>query len=83
MTTPVQVTLPETEVIGRPQTNNGGHNTRRKGPSKEYRAAIGIERESDDERELRRAAKASKRQRKQTTGEELDSMLTELGMTTT
>ena len=88
MTTPTivsdgneQVTLPEMEVISRPG-NRGRKNTRRKGASKAYQEAIRIERESEDEREVRRVRKASKRQRKQTTGEEVESMLTELGMST-
>ena len=74
-----KVTLPEMEVIGR-SGNRGRKNMRRKGASKVYQEAIRIERETEDEREERRMRKASKRQRKQTTGEELDGVLTELGM---
>jgi hypothetical protein len=76
-----QVTLPEMEVMGR-LGNRGRKNTRRKGVSKVYQEAISIERETEDEREERRTRKASKRQRKQATGEELDGVLTELGMAT-
>ena len=74
-------TLPEMPV--EPVSRTGGRNTRRKGASKAYRDAITIERESEDEREARRAKKVSKRQRKETTGKEVDGLLTELGMTAT
>jgi hypothetical protein len=59
---------------------NTQRNTRRKGASKLYQDAIGLERQSEDEREVRRATKVRKRQRKQTTGQELDGLMTELGM---
>jgi hypothetical protein len=74
-------TLPEMPV--EPVGRTGGRNTRRKGASKAYRDAITIERETEDEREARRAKKVSKRQRKETTGKEVDGLLTELGMTAT
>jgi hypothetical protein len=74
-------TLPEmpVEVVSRP--GGPGRKTRRKGTSKVYQEAIQMERESEDEREAQRSRKALKRQRKQTTGKELDGFLTELGMT--
>ena len=74
-------TLPEMPV--EPVSRTGGRNTRRKGASKAYRDAITIERESEDEREARRAKKGSKRRRKETTSKEVDGLLTELGMTAT
>lgn len=41
--------------------------------------AMVMEREPEDEREVNRARKAHKWQRKQATGKELDGLLTELG----
>ena len=51
-------TLPEMPV--EPVGRTGGRNTRRKGASKAYRDAITIERETEDEREARRAKKVLK-----------------------
>jgi hypothetical protein len=66
-------TLPEmpVEVVNRSQA---GRKTRWNGASKVYQEAIRMEREAQ------RARKASKWQRKQTTGKELDGLLMELGI---
>jgi hypothetical protein len=76
------LTLALADIDPRP-VNSGRMATRRKGASRMYKEAISIERESEDEREQRRTRKVQKRQQKQKVGEEMDSLLAELGMNET